>query len=188
MRVVILLLYVIAGCAPRHIRIVEHSINQSLKTLLPARPENRFSFITDKKIRRHLLREVSKKTGQSFIERKDTLIYIEEYDNICKGCRSVKSALMVGRYVYYLENWDWKVDLQKSTLQIDSLDLRLTHRRELIRASPNQSFLMLYVMKGNKDSFNEKNYGSPCLDGANANLTWILPSLKAKSINVDCIW
>jgi hypothetical protein len=96
MRVIIILLYVIAGCVPRHIRIVDHSINQSLKKLLPARPENRFSFITDKKIRRYLLREVSKRTGQSFIERKDTLIFVEEYDNICRGCRSVKSALMVG--------------------------------------------------------------------------------------------
>lgn len=178
-----LALLTLVSYTPKSTRIIERAINKSLDTLIAQTNKGR-SYHTparDRAYRRFLLEKVSEKIGGSLSNRSDTLIYVEQYDNICANCNRTTSAisiaLLIGKQIFAISNsGDWLKDIRGYEIKV-----------EAINSLEYNAFDKLYFMKQGQNPFDRTKFSS-CLDGANANVVWFLPTQTTRSIHVDCFW
>ncbi len=113
--------------------------------------------------------------------RKDTLILIEYFDNICPNCSYYEIILLQDKYAFKIEDIDWKKKAFKHKLKVDTVTY-LTHSNMV-----GDGLWKLKTSKLKKNPFDKALYSSHCFGGSRANITWILPNQNTISILADCI-
>lgn len=149
---------------------------------LPQKPNSKFRKQSRQQtaFRQSFFQTLKVKYGLDMETRKDTLILVEYYDNICLGCSFNEIALLEGHTVYRIKEIDSKMHFSSNSVRMETVSFN-TH------SLVGDGIWKLLTKKNETNPFDPKLYSAPCLDGANANITWILPKLVCHSINANCI-
>lgn len=168
----------LTDCTSRAITKVERAIIESRTYSRQLRFKKQI--IRESTFRRAFFEVLKSKYQIDAESRQDTLILVEYFDNICANCNFDEIALLAGRTAYIVRHIDPETRFFQDSVIVDTV--RFETHSHLI----GNGLWKLTVSKNQSNPFDPKLYSSPCDDGGNANITWILPSLDCRSINANC--
>jgi hypothetical protein len=178
---IIFLIFILAGCTKNQIAVLNKSISDSRSGF----PKNkkikyRSDLYSQNKFRQFFLENLEEKYHFNFENRKDTIILVEYFDNICANCNYEEITVLIGNISYQTENINWKNMSSNYKIVPDTIQFR-THSNLI-----DNGMWKLLINKNVKNPFAVELYKTNCLDGGNANITWILPDKTCHSINANC--
>ena len=169
----------LAGCS-RRVVAVEEAITKSRS--YSRKLKFRKQIIRESEFRQAFFKTLKSKYQIDAESRQDTLILVEYFDNICINCDFFEITLLAGDTAYAISKRDYKTQFVSDSVSVSKVSFK-THGNLI-----GDGLWKLLYNKNLPDPFNSKLYGKPCFDGARANITWILPKLVCRTIDVDCIW
>ncbi len=132
--------------------------------------------------RNDFLEVVSNTKSVNLENRRDTLILIEEFDNICLNCNYFNITLLEDSIAFQINEIDWMKKAYQQKIKVDTVKYR-THSEVF-----DNGLLKLKTNKIKQRPFEKELYSQPCSDGSRAIITWILPNQKTISILADCFF
>lgn len=148
--------------------------------------------IRDERFKKHLqkmdifrndfLEVVSNTKSIGLENRRDTLILVEEFDNICLNCNYFNITLLEDSIAFQINEIDWTKKAYQQKIKVDTVKYR-THSEVF-----DNGLLKLKTNKIKQRPFEKELYSQPCSDGSRAIITWILPNQKTVSILADCFF
>ncbi|WP_146141350.1 hypothetical protein [Spirosoma oryzae] len=173
-------LLLLTGCTSRAITNIERTVTESRPNNRPLRFKKQI--VRESKFRKAFFETLKAKYQIDVESRQDTLILVEYFDNICVNCNFSAVSILVGDTAYEIERVDYNTQFVRDSVKVSKVNYKT--RGHLI----GDGLWKLLSNKTQPNPFNPKLYSSHCLDGANANITWILPKLVCYSVHVNCIW
>ena len=132
--------------------------------------------------RNDFLEFVSNTKNINLENRRDTLILVEYFDNICLNCNYYDITLLDDSIAFKINEINWIKKPSQHKIEVDTLSFK-THSNSI-----GDGLWNLKIQKNNNDPFKKDLYSKPCFDGSRAIITWILPNQKSISILADCFF
>jgi hypothetical protein len=132
--------------------------------------------------RNDFLEFVSNTKNINLENRRDTLILVEYFDNICLNCNYYDITLLDDSIAFKINEINWTKKPYQHKIEVDTLSFK-THSNSI-----GDGLWNLKIQKNNNDPFKKDLYSKPCFDGSRAIITWILPNQKTISILADCFF
>jgi len=132
--------------------------------------------------RNDFLEFVSNTKNINLENRRDTLILVEYFDNICLNCNYYDITLLDDSIAFKINEINWIKKPSQHKIEVDTLSFK-THSYLI-----GDGLWNLKIQKNNNEPFKKDLYSKPCFDGSRAIITWILPNQKSISILADCFF
>lgn len=167
-------------CSKSSFSTLNKSIIQSRKHLRDERFKKQLQKMDV--FRNDFLEAVSNTNSINLENRRDTLILVEEFDNICLNCNYFNITLLKDSIAFQINEIDWMKKAYQQKIEVDTLRFK-THSNLIGNGLWN-----LKIHKKDHEPFKKDLYSKPCFDGSRAIITWILPNHKSVSILADCFF
>jgi hypothetical protein len=171
-------IFLLLGCSKSNFDSLNNSIINSRKEIRNENFKGQLRRMDD--FRKDFLQYVSNKYNLNLENRRDTLILVEYFDNICPTCSFYDITLLNDNITFKIDDVNWKKKVINHKINVDTLSYY--KHGNLI----GDGLWKLKVNKSNKNPFDKNLYSSPCFDGSRANITWILPNQRIISVHADC--